>query len=69
MLKDILELTLVVSVYKGKLLEGDTTSLKGDLLELLAGVLESQVNLLGLLVQDHKLVDGAHLELLFLNLQ
>jgi len=59
---------LIVAVHKGKLLEGDATSLKGDLLKLLAGVLKSQVNLLGLLVQDHKLVNGTHFELLFLNL-
>ena len=69
MLKDIFKLTLIVAVHKGKLLEGDATSLKGDLLKLLAGVLKSQVNLLGLLVQDHKLVNGTHFELLFLNLE
>jgi len=41
---------------------------KGNFLKLLASVLEVHVNLRGLLVQDHKLVNASNLELLLLDL-
>jgi hypothetical protein len=42
--------------------------LQGNLLKLLASVLESGVYLLGLLVQNHELVNASNFELLFLDL-